>query len=104
MYQLVLYKTSSGKEVVAKWLDSFKDNHLLFKIMQRIRRLELGYFGDYKFLSQGLYELRFNFGPGYRIYYTIKGRQIILLYAGYKNSQKDDIKKSRIILQEILNE
>jgi putative addiction module killer protein len=59
-------------------------------------------FGDYKSISAALWELRITTGPGYRVYYTKKGDEIIiLLVGGDKSSQSDDIKKAKKLLEEI---
>ena len=64
--------------------------------------IENGSFGDHKVINQGLNELRFFFGSGYRIYYTIKGdRVVLLLSGGDKSSQSRDIKAARKILENI---
>lgn len=71
------------------------------RVDQRILRLELGNFGDYKSLGKGLHELRLSFGSGYRVYYGNDGDAIVvLLCGGDKSSQKADITKARIYWQE----
>ncbi len=54
------------------WLNSLKDKTAINRIMARLYRVEHGNFGDFKSVGQNLFELRFFFGSGYRIYYTIK--------------------------------
>ncbi len=58
--------------VFDKWLCGLKDKAAANRIMSRSYRIERGNFGDYKDLGFDLFELRLFFGPGYRIYYTIK--------------------------------
>ena len=66
-----------------------------YRIKERLDRLTLGNKGDYKFISEGIAELKINFGPGYRIYFSQVGKKIILLLcAGNKSSQEKDIKKA----------
>jgi putative addiction module killer protein len=61
----------------------------------RIDRLSLGNFGDCKALGGGLFELRINWGPGYRVYYGVVGRAcVLLLCAGDKGKQSADIKRA----------
>ena len=61
-----------------------------------------GNFGDYKQISPSLFELRFFFGGGIRIYYTIRNNQVvILLVGGNKSSQQNDIQKAKRILDEM---
>lgn len=58
----------------------------------RIERAQRGNFGDYKHLEDGLFEMKENFGPGYRIYFAVEGDEIILLLlAGTKRGQSRDI-------------
>lgn len=72
------------------------------RILLRLDRLKDGNFGDYKQLNDYLYELRFNIGAGYRIYYTIEDDVIVLLInGGDKKSQSKDIKKANEILNEL---
>lgn len=67
--------------------------------MLRLDRLKDGNFGDCKQLDEYLYELRFNFGSGYRVYYTVKDNTIILLInGGDKKSQIKDIKTAKEII------
>jgi putative addiction module killer protein len=62
----------------------------------------LGYYGDYKSVGEGVYELRFAFGPGYRIYFVEAGKdKIILLCAGDKSTQGKDIERARLYFKDI---
>lgn len=91
-----LYGESGSKVPYLKWIDSIKDKEIRIRIQQRIRRLELGNFGNCKALKDGIYELKLDFGPGYRIYYGLEGKTIvILLCGGNKSTQKDDIEKAK---------
>ena len=66
------------------------------RIAVRIRRMQLGNVGDAKSVGDGVFELRFDFGPGYRVYYTEReGEIIVLLAGGDKSSQKQDIEKAK---------
>lgn len=101
-YILKVYKTPEGKEPFTDWLKSFKDKTLKYRIITRIDRLETGSLGDYKAISNGVNELRLKFGSGYRVYFTIVGKQlIILLCGGDKTSQASDIRKAKQYLKEI---
>ena len=69
------------------------------KIITRFDHIKLGNFGDHKGLGEGLFELRFFFGPGFRAYYTVKGGMVVfLLCGGDKSTQERDIKKARKIM------
>ena len=82
----------TGKEPAKSWLDSLKDKQVRAKIDVRILRAEFGNFGDHKNLGDGVSELRIDIGPGYRVYYGLEGKAlIILLVVGDKKTQKKDI-------------
>ncbi|MFH0739534.1 MAG: type II toxin-antitoxin system RelE/ParE family toxin [bacterium] len=96
-----IFQTKSGKEPFIHWLEKIKDKNAQTRIRQRIRRLEENNFGDFKPLGKNLYELRLDFGPGYRVY-CAKGKEnseeiIFLLLGGSKGTQEKDILKSRKI-------
>jgi putative addiction module killer protein len=93
--QLLIYKTTEGKEPFIDWLESIKETKTRNRILTRLDRLQIGNPGDYKYLDQGISELRLKFGAGYRIYYAEeKGKIIILLCGGDKSTQDKDIKKA----------
>jgi putative addiction module killer protein/probable addiction module antidote protein len=84
------------------WFSKLKDKQVRAKINVRIRRLEQGYFGDHKSVGDNVSELRLFFGAGYRIYYSQRhGEIIILLCAGDKSSQIADIKKAKVINEKL---
>ncbi|MGK5092489.1 type II toxin-antitoxin system RelE/ParE family toxin [Deltaproteobacteria bacterium TL4] len=90
------YVTSSGKSPFGEWFQKLKDIRTRAIIRQRIDRVQLGNFGDCKVLGDEIYELRINFGPGYRVYYGKTGNMIvILLCGGSKKSQNSDIQKAK---------
>jgi len=85
-----------------KWFRKLRDASGKIKILARLARVENGNFGDHKQLGDELFELRIFFGPGYRIYYTIRdGRIVLLLVGGDKSTQKKDIKKAEALLEEL---
>ena len=71
------------------------------KITARIRRVELGNFGDCKSVGSGVSELRIDVGKGYRVYYTIRDKTVLLLCGGDKSSQAKDIRRAYQMLKEI---
>jgi len=82
-----------------KWLGKLRDRQTKRKIAGRLARVEMGNFGDFKSISTNLFELRFFFGGGLRIYYTIRENQVVLLLVGGdKSSQQRDIEKAKRIL------
>ncbi len=75
------------------WLDNLRDIRARARILVRIERLASGNPGDVKAVGKGVSELRINYGPGYRVYYMVQNRQIIiLLLGGDKHAQSRDIK------------
>lgn len=89
-------------EVFDKWLAKIKDRETHARIVHRIDNLAIGSFGDCKAIDAGLFELRMFFGPGYRAYYTIRGREIIFLLAGGdKSTQPKDIEKAVNLLKSL---
>jgi putative addiction module killer protein len=85
-----------------KWFDKIKDRNTRARIDIRLRRLSLGNPGDIKSLGEGVSELRIDYGPGYRIYFTRKGNKVILLLAGGdKATQAGDIEKAKKLVHEI---
>ena len=68
------------------------------RIVARIRAAELGNLGDVKPVGEGISEMRIFFGPGYRVYFTQKGKLLILLLVGGdKSSQKRDVKRAKAL-------
>jgi len=97
------YLTKTGRDVFGEWLSGLKDNRTRAKIVARIDRLSAGNFGDCKSLRGGLFELRIDWGPGYRVYYALDGRTCILLvYGGVKRKQSADIKRTAEYLKDYL--
>ena len=94
-----IFETESGKQPFAEWLDAIRkmDKKTYLRIQDRILRIaEFGILGDCKPVGQGVFELRFAFGAGYRVYFGEEGETIILLlYGGDKRTQKQDIKKAQ---------
>jgi len=76
-----------------KWVGKLKDKIAKTRIAVRIEQIrEWGNFGDHKFVGDGVWELRIHYGPGYRVYYTLRGNKIVLLLcAGDKSEQADNI-------------
>ena len=88
-------------EIFEIWLKKLRDKEACTRISRRLKRIEKGNFGDHKFLGGGISELRIDYGPGYRVYYTERSGMIILLLAGGdKSAQERDIAKARQLAQE----
>jgi putative addiction module killer protein len=80
-------------DTYAQWLDSLRDIHARARVQVRVERLAAGNPGDVRPVGEGVSELRIDYGPGYRVYFTISGRTVIILLAGGdKRTQAVDIK------------
>ena len=80
-------------EEYARWFGSLRDRRARARIDVRIRRLSLGNPGDVKAIGGGVSELRIDHGPGYRVYFTQRGQNLVILLAGGdKGTQDRDIK------------
>ncbi len=98
MFEIIRYTDRRGRDVLETWLDSLQDERAVSIIITRLNRLLMGNFGDSKGVGSGVNELRIDFGPGYRVYYSRVGSKIILLLGG--GSKK---RQSRDIANAILN-
>ena len=94
MKEIEFFKLENNKEPVVEWLNSL-DLATQARIHSRFSRLQEDNYGDCKKLGE-ISELRFNFGPGYRIYFSeIDNTIVLLLNAGDKKTQKKDIEKAK---------
>jgi putative addiction module killer protein len=75
--------------------DRLRDRRGRARILVRIRRLSLGNPGDVRAVGEGVFELRIDSGPGYRVYFVRRGPSIVVLLAGGdKRTQRDDIRRA----------
>jgi putative addiction module killer protein len=80
-------------EVFVQWIDGLSDQQARARILARIERLAMGNPGDVAPVGEAVSELRIHYGPGYRVYFTRSGKQIVILLAGGdKRTQGKDIK------------
>jgi putative addiction module killer protein len=80
-------------EAYARWLDGLRDIRARARVLARVERLATGNPGDVKPVGEGVSELRIDYGPGYRVYFTMRGQTVIILLAGgEKRTQASDIK------------
>ena len=92
----------SATEQFNDWFDRLKDGDGKRRILARFERVQNGHFGDIQSLKYGLFEMRFFFGPGYRVYYTVSaGYTVVLLIGGNKSTQKKDIKMAYAVMREL---
>jgi putative addiction module killer protein len=76
----------------ARWLDGLRDIRARARVLVRIERLAAGHAGDVKSIGEGVSELRIDYGPGYRVYFTRRGKMVVILLAGgNKRTQAADI-------------
>ena len=100
-YEIKIYKTATGKCPFQQWLHDLDDLRAKAAISLRLERIGLGNFGNCKALGDGINELKIDIGPGYRIYFSTIGRQVILLLcAGDKRSQKKDMATAKAYFQD----
>ena len=80
-------------EVYRDWINDLKDRTARARIQVRVDRLVHGNPGQTRHLTDGVSELKIDIGPGYRVYYTERGGELVVLLAGGdKSSQQKDIK------------
>jgi len=75
-----------------EWISSIRDGFTKRRLTTRLRKASLGNLGDTKFVGSGVWEMREVFGPGWRMYYTLRETNlIVMLGGGEKSSQQSDI-------------
>jgi putative addiction module killer protein len=96
VYTVRTYRTREGKDLFDSWVDTLRDVKAKGAIDRRVFRIaSSGNFGDHKFCTDGVWELRIDVGAGYRVYYAIIETHVVLLLAGGdKSSQSSDIKRA----------
>lgn len=96
VYRIEHYLTAGeGKDLYIDWLRRLRDNPTKVAIIRRVVRIEQGNFGDHRFCRDGVWELRIDVGPGYRLYYALSGSHVVLLLSGgNKSTQRSDIDRA----------
>jgi len=95
MFKIEHYLTETGRNPFADWYDRLKDRKVKQAIDRRLNRIALGNFGDCKPCQDGVWELRIDTGPGWRVYYAIAGKTVLLLLCGgNKRTQKPGIDRA----------
>jgi putative addiction module killer protein len=80
-------------ETYVQWIDNLRDLQARARVQVRIERLVAGNSGDVKAVGEGVSELRIDYGPGYRVFFTKRGHEVVILLAGGdKSTQAADIK------------
>jgi putative addiction module killer protein len=86
----------------AEWFDRVRDRQARARIDVRVRRLGMGNPGQHRVLTGGVVEMKIDYGPGYRVYYTSRGSELILLLiGGDKSSQHEDIQAALRMVKEL---
>lgn len=99
MYQL------QSTEIFDQWLRNLRDRQGRARILARLESVQLGNLGDVKPVGDGVREMRLDVGPGYRVYFSQRGRVLLLLLCGGdKSTQARDIARARRILRDISKE
>ncbi len=84
------------------WFDALRDRQAQARITVRIRRLQEGNPGQHRVLTGGVVEMKIDFGPGYRVYFTHRGAQLVLLLAGGdKSTQQHDLRAALRLAKEL---
>ena len=96
MYEIEHYLTpEDGRDLFIDWLQSLRDITAKIAVVRRVTRIEQGNFGDHKFCRDGVSELRIDVGAGYRVYYAVAGKRVVLLLCGgIKRTQSADIDRA----------
>ena len=90
------YLDENGKNSFHDWVESFRDGKTRSILFGRLARVRVGNLGRCESLGQGIFELKIDYGPGYRIYFGYKNLQIVLiLLGGEKSTQRKDILKAQ---------
>jgi len=95
-YSLEYYLGDDGCAPFTEWLSTLRDRDAHARISARLNRVKLGNFGIIKALGDGVIELKIDYGPGYRVYYAMNGKTVVLLLiGGDKATQTRDVKVAK---------
>jgi putative addiction module killer protein len=90
------YQIPNGHEPFRRWFLSIRDTRIRRRIQARLTSVRAGNLGDHRSVGDGVWELRLDFGPGYRIYYgEVDNTIVLLLCGGDKSSQQRDIERAK---------
>ena len=95
------YQTTAGKQPFVEWMQGLADRQARTRIELRLARVAVGIFGDVEPVGEGVLELRLDWGPGYRVYFSRLGQVIVLLLCGGdKRTQQMDIKRAKAYFED----
>jgi putative addiction module killer protein len=102
---LIIYETASGKEPFNDWLNGLKDRRVKITVDARLTRVRNGNLGVCRSLGDGVWELKIDLGPGFRVYFGQHGDTIVvLLHGGDKKTQNKDIETAKEYWRDYLND
>lgn len=93
--EIEIYESEDGKGPFTEWLNTLSRQKIYGIILNRLVRVQLGNFGDHHSVGEGVCELVIDFGPGYRVYYGLDGKLVIILCGGTKGTQTADIARAQ---------
>ena len=100
--EIRIYTDKQAAQPLIVWLEALKDLRAKAQIQARMVRVAAGNFGDCKPVGEGVSEMRIHFGPGYRIYFVLRGAEVVILLAGGdKHSQQKDIKTAIALARQL---
>jgi putative addiction module killer protein len=95
-FELHYYQTEAHERPFVAWLEALHDRQARARIEARLARVAVGNFGDRRAVGESVFELRIDWGPGYRIYFAQVGQLLVLLLCGGdKRSQQEDIDRAK---------
>lgn len=98
MYEVKHVLSANGVDIYQAWLDTVQDTRSKARISTRVDRASLGHFGVTEPVGDGVFEMKLDFGPGFRVYYAIQDRKIVfLLGGGSKARQQHDIDQAKVL-------
>jgi putative addiction module killer protein len=101
MVEVREYRTRDGRRPLSEWIAALRDRSARSRVLARLDRLSIGLRGDWKPVGHGVFELRVDYGPGYRIYCAAHGNElVILLCGGDKRKQTQDIETAHAYWQD----
>nr|WP_282706473.1 type II toxin-antitoxin system RelE/ParE family toxin [Pseudomonas syringae] len=89
---------ANGVDIHQGWFDTIRDTRSKARITTRVDRAALGHFGMTESVGDEVFEMKLDFGPGFRVYYTVQGQKILfLLGGGSKDKQQNDIDQAKAL-------
>ena len=99
-FNLKEYLTENGQSPFSNWLLGLRNIQARARVRTRLDRVSLGNLGDHESVGNGVFELRIFYGPGYRVYYSLEGQNVVLLLiGGIKGTQHRDIQTAKAYLE-----